>query len=335
MGDCRCGDSQLPAGCGAGAGDSATDGVKRSKTSIPRRVAPFKYPGGKFRYASWLARVLEGVPHDVYCEPFGGAASVLLVKEPVPVEVYNDLDWLMTNFFYVISHPRLFKEFRRRVNVLPYSRPLFAMARKRLLKARGCVDRAVWWFVLRRQAYTTVLGKSWATSKTAVRFGMAAAVTEWMRAVDGLWEIAHRFARVLIDCRDGIECIGVYDSPETVFYCDPPYHPELRARDPIYLLDVSAEYHERLAEKLASINGMAVLSAYEHEAYRPLVESGYRVLRIRAKSHIPCGRFQPKKEDRIEAFYIHPRIAELAKERLSRLVDMLSRAGKLAGQPEV
>jgi DNA adenine methylase len=44
-----------------------------------------------------------------YVEPFGGGASVLLAREPVDVEVYNDIDGNLHEFFCVLADPRKFK----------------------------------------------------------------------------------------------------------------------------------------------------------------------------------------------------------------------------------
>jgi DNA adenine methylase len=46
-----------------------------------------------------------------YVEVFGGSAAVLLAKEPVGVEVYNDIDGQLVNLFRVLREPVLFKRF--------------------------------------------------------------------------------------------------------------------------------------------------------------------------------------------------------------------------------
>ncbi|MCP3925496.1 MAG: DNA adenine methylase [Desulfobacterales bacterium] len=59
-----------------------------------------RYPGGKFRIADW---VISHFPmHKNYIEPCGGGCSVLLRKNLVPVETYNDIDGRVVNYFRVL-----------------------------------------------------------------------------------------------------------------------------------------------------------------------------------------------------------------------------------------
>lgn len=62
--------------------------------------APFPIYGGKYYYAK---QIIDAFPqHRVYIEPFGGAANVFLQKPHSEVEIFNDLDSEIVNFFRVL-----------------------------------------------------------------------------------------------------------------------------------------------------------------------------------------------------------------------------------------
>ena len=58
------------------------------------------YSGGKQRIAQAIADLLP--PHESYIEPFAGALSVLLAKEPAPLEVVNDLNGDLVTFWRIL-----------------------------------------------------------------------------------------------------------------------------------------------------------------------------------------------------------------------------------------
>jgi len=110
-----------------------------AKTLMP----PFPWMGGKV----WLAkRLAENLPqHHTYVEVFGGAAALLLAKPPSPVEVYNDIDSGLVNFFRVLRDEEKFKRFMRMVTLTPYSREEYNAARERWRDVENDVERAYLW----------------------------------------------------------------------------------------------------------------------------------------------------------------------------------------------
>ena len=77
-----------------------------------------RYFGGKFRLSDWV--ISHFPPHEVYVEPYGGAANILLGKEQAFLEVYNDLSQDVVNFFQVLrDRPN---ELIRAIELTPYSR---------------------------------------------------------------------------------------------------------------------------------------------------------------------------------------------------------------------
>jgi len=59
-----------------------------------------------------VKKLLPLIPkHHTYVEVFGGAANLLLAKDPSPVEVYNDIDSGLVNFFRVLRDKNKFQKF--------------------------------------------------------------------------------------------------------------------------------------------------------------------------------------------------------------------------------
>ena len=77
--------------------------------------APFPWFGGKGS-VKIKRTILDALPpHKFYLEPFGGGASILLSKPPAEVEVYNDVNRGIVNFFRVIASRDYFGPFMARV----------------------------------------------------------------------------------------------------------------------------------------------------------------------------------------------------------------------------
>lgn len=67
--------------------------------------------------------------------------------------------------------------------------------------------------------------------------------------------IAERLLRVQIENRPALEVIQLYDSSETLFYCDPPYSHETRGDSKAYGFEMTDTEHEELAEVLHQVKG--------------------------------------------------------------------------------
>ncbi len=91
---------------------------------------------------------------------------------------------------------------------------------------------------------------------------MAGAVSRWLGSVEDLPEIAQRLLRVQIECAPATEVIKRYDSPETLFYCDPPYPHASRTDSNAYAHEMTDADHEVLSEVLHNAKGKVALSSY-------------------------------------------------------------------------
>jgi DNA adenine methylase len=199
-----------------------------------------------------------------YCEPFGGSAAVLLNRRPSPVETYNDIDGEVVNFFRVLRDQT--EDLLKAIALTPFSREEFATAVFRSTEELPNLERARRFFVRARQvrtglAQTASIGR-WANCKKTSRAGMAGVVSRWLGSVEGLAEIAERLLRVQIENRPAIDFILLYDSEDTLFYCDPPYPHETRGDVKAYKYEMTEDEHSELARVLKSIKGKVAISGY-------------------------------------------------------------------------
>ena len=226
------------------------------------KLIPFGWYGGKFSHLTWLLPLLPGCHH--YCEPFGGSGAVLLNRAPSPVETYNDLDGEVVNFFRVLRDDKA--ALIEAIGLTPFSREEFALACQLDPKAPA-LERARRFYVRARQvrtglAQTATLGR-WANCKQTSRAGMSGVISRWLGAVEDLPAIAERLLRVQIENRPASDVIRLYDSGQTLFYCDPPYVHETRGDSNAYGYEMSNEGHVELATILNGVHGKVALSNYQ------------------------------------------------------------------------
>lgn len=226
------------------------------------KLIPFGWYGGKFSHLSWLLPLLPKCHH--YCEPFAGSGAVLLNRPPSPIETYNDLDGEVVNFFRMLRDEK--DKLVEAIGLTPFSREEFALACK-LDPKLPALERARRFYVRARQvrtglAQTASLGR-WANCKNTSRAGMSGVISRWLGAIEDLPLIAERLLRVQIENRPATDVIRLYDSPETLFYCDPPYVHDTRGDAKAYGYEMTNQEHAELARVLNKVRGMVAVSNYQ------------------------------------------------------------------------
>lgn len=241
------------------------------------RLIAFGWYGGKFSHLDFLAPL---IPTDAthFCDVFGGSAAVLMNVGPFPVETYNDLDSELVNFFETLRNqgPKLIKA----IGLTPFSREELVRActpEDGLSK----LERARRFYIRARQTRTGLAQTSsegrWAHCVLTSRAGMSGAVSRWLGSVEGLSEIAQRLQRVQIENAPALEVIQRYDTPDTVFYVDPPYVHSARGDAAAYGYEMTDSDHEELAGVLRTVRGRVVLSGYRTDLYDRLYRQWQRV----------------------------------------------------------
>jgi DNA adenine methylase len=227
-----------------------------------RKVIAFGWYGGKFSHLEWLLPLLPTCHH--YCEPFAGSGAVLLNRPPAPIETYNDLDGEVVNFFRVLRQEK--ERLIEAIGLTPFAREEFALACQ-LDPDQLPLERARRFYVRARQvrtglAQTATVGR-WANCRNTSRSGMSGVVSRWLGGIDDLPIIAERLLRVQIENRPAIDVIRLYDTPDTLFYCGPPYVHLTRSDTNAYGYEMADEEHRALAAVLNSVNGMVAISNYQ------------------------------------------------------------------------
>ena len=229
----------------------------------------FRYYGGKWRIGKWIASKFP--EHVCYIEPFGGAASVLLQKRPSLVEIYNDSDNQVVNFFQVLRERE--SDLIRAVELTPWSRQEYE---KSFLPSEEPLESARRFYV--RQWQSISASESCPGWRNVFRRGQNV-TRQWNDSGSNLWAIASRLKQVQIENQDALKLIQRTDTADTLYYIDPPYVPNTRAKNhrKAYRHEFSDEQHEALAKLLNKISGMAVVSGYDCELYDDLYKGWEKV----------------------------------------------------------
>jgi len=232
------------------------------------RLSLTPYLGGK---QFLVDRLIPMMPkHKVYVEVFGGAASLLLNKEPSEVEVYNDADGDLVNLLMQIRDEpeRLVKL----ADSLPYSRQLYESWCKefvRGIKPADKVEAAARYYLVLRSCFAGKLGGGW-------RYQRQRAEPEtFHNSVKNLPAIAERLRNVLIDCLDYRRCIANWDGEGSFFFLDPPYY-NCKKQD--YRHVFSPADHEELANLLGGLKGKWLLTYGDHPKIREFYKAYHFVV---------------------------------------------------------
>ncbi len=258
-----------------------------------QHVKPFAWYGGKEALASLLCSLLP--VHEVYCEVFGGSGALLFAKPPSRLEIFNDLDGGVVNFFRVLRNPKQAQELQRLLTLTPYAREEYYACLKGWETEPDPVERARQWYTSVMQSMnSSIRAAGWSCTREP---GSNSART-WRNAIARLDRCAARLALVQIDHRDFERILETYDSETTCFYLDPPYLPETRRKRSTYHQEMSLDDHQRLLTCIQQVKGMVILSGYAHPLYQEALASWHCLsLEIHCSSAV---RAQPPADQTIE-----------------------------------
>jgi DNA adenine methylase len=242
-----------------------------SQSSKPKRPV-LRYHGGKWQAADWIIQHLP--PHRIYVEPYCGAASVFMRKEPSFAEVINDRNDDIVNLFRVLRDPRKAKRLAEQISNTPWARTEFWAAYD-AADSRCTIERARRMIVRSYMAFgTTGQRKNRSGFRGTGERKNRTGINDWVNYPDSLRAVTSRLRGVLIENRDALEVIKQQDDEQTLFYCDPPYVHSTRTairwpsdNNKCYEHEMKDADHEAMSEALHACQGMVVLSGYHSKLY--------------------------------------------------------------------
>ena len=218
--------------------------------------AAFPYPGGK-QHA--ITNILPHIPYtDYFRDVFGGSGAILLARNKVKNEYFNDRFSGVTDFYRCVKDRNLLPRLLEWIHFTPFSREEFIRCRGGWKDVQDPVERAARWYVqvlMSFQAYGRHFGRS---KQHNAQFSM-----KLPNQLKSFWPCHYRLQGVYIENQDWRQMFRDLDHPRAVWYLDPPY---LGAAE-MYEDRMSPADHKELCERAHDLEGFVALSGYDNPIY--------------------------------------------------------------------
>jgi DNA adenine methylase len=215
---------------------------------------PVSYYGGK---QNLLSTILPLIPeHNLYCEPFCGGAAVFWGKEPSKVEIINDLNTEVINFYKVLKND--FENLWQRVDATLHSRRSHVDAEVMYKHPHlfTDLDRAWAFWVQTNQSFSSNICAGWAYARQS-----NSCEKKVNYAKERFKEVyKERLKHVQIECKNALSVIKSRDADFSFFYIDPPYPEASQGHYAGYRLEDFIE----LLNLLKTLKGKFLLSSYDY-----------------------------------------------------------------------
>lgn len=191
--------------------------------------------------------------HKCYVEPFGGSAAVLFTKTKSNIEIYNDIDNTLYDFFTLLQRPDDFQKLYEKLQITPYSRAIYNDFVSSWEDQQDTVEKVYRWYVVMSMSFSGNMGSTCVFSKKLNKSMV------FKNRVECLPSFVRRLMQVQIDNRSWQKVLKDYDDKDTFFYIDPPYVMSTR-KCKLYNFEFDDKDHRELVAFLKTIEGKVMLS---------------------------------------------------------------------------
>lgn len=213
---------------------------------------PTSYYGGKQNLVSTIIPLIP--KHTTYTETFVGGGAIFWAKPKSEVEIINDYNRELINFYECVQNE--YVDLEKMVRISLHSRSLHNDATviynnphmfERLRRAW-----AVW--VLAAQSFSSMLDGSFGYDK--IRGTTSQKITN--KRDSFTLDLSIRMQNVQVECTDALRVINSRDHVDAFHYCDPPYFNS----DCGHYDGYSRDDFENLLKTLSRLEGKFLLSSY-------------------------------------------------------------------------
>ena len=219
--------------------------------------APFGYTGGKSRSIKNIIRYLPYT--DKYISVFGGSGTDILARHRVKLEVFNDKYSGLIAFYRCIRDKKRMEELVTRLEYTLHSREEFEHCKDTWETCDNDVEKAARWYYMIKYSFNS-LGRNFGR---ILKPGTPLS-NKFHNILKEFPAIHERFKYVQIENQDWYDCLIDYDSPNAVFYMDPPY---VNVHSGTYKYDMSIKQHQQMLEVISTLEGFVALSGYPNPLY--------------------------------------------------------------------
>ena len=256
---------------------------------------PLTYYGGKQKLAKTIIKLIPA--HTAYVEPFFGGGAVFFAKEPAKIEIINDINDTIVNFYHVCKTQ--FPELQKRIAYTLHARAEYNKAAEILKDSTDTytpVERA--WAVW-VQSNTSFCRKILHGFRVSAKQNLAKETANRIsRFTDSICQMLQN---TQIECRDALKIIQFYDTPDTFFYLDPPYPDTEQA----FYKGYSADDFKNLLETLTHIKGKFLLSSFQYDYLDTYTaKNGWQQIAIQMNKDMTNISTQAKKIEVLTANYL-------------------------------
>lgn len=248
---------------------------------------PTSYYGGK---QNLITTILPLIPkHTTYTETFVGGGAIFWAKPKSEVEIINDYNRELINFYECVQND--FVELEKMIRISLHSRSIHNDATviynnphmfNRLKRAW-----AVW--VLAAQSFSSMLDGSFGYDK--LRGTTSQKITAKREAFT--IDLSIRMQNVQVECPDALRVINSRDHSEAFHYCDPPYFNS----DCGHYDGYSRDDFENLLKTLSRVEGKFLLSSYPSDVLADYTkQEGWHVKALEQTVSVANGTGKPGKK---------------------------------------